>query len=519
MIINKKNKGAIKLEWIIVIIILFILGYLGVRAQKINIGKPNSVSTPPPPPAAVLNLQDAFVSVAEHVKPAVVNISIYKDITLQQSPYYEFFFGSPFDEFFEEYFNSPRNRRSVPQQKKYQRKRMYEGMGSGVIIDEEGYILTNEHVVHDADEIKVTLPEEENKPYTGKVIGKDERTDLAVVKINKRTKIPVAKLGDSSKIRVGDWVIAIGSPFGLEQTVTVGIISAKRQSLSIENKEYKDLLQTDAAINQGNSGGPLINIHGEIIGINTAIYAPTGVFAGIGFAIPIDRAKEILDDLIKRGKVIRGWLGVEIKEVDEAIKKQFDLPETAGVLLNNVLPDSPAEKYGLKRGDIIIKFDNKKISTPAELQQVVSTSNPKQKVVVEIWRDGKRQNIDIVLGEMPSEDKISENKLSEENGSNEEHSKQLDWLGMSVVTMTKGLAEQYDLPMNKSGVLVIDMAPGGIAHEIGIQIGDLIQTINKIKIENVKEFETITKKIKLNDGIVLDINRHGKPLYISYLGE
>jgi len=454
----------------------------------------------------VLNLQNAFIKVAETLKPAVVNISSIQTI---EAPAQEFYFGDPFDFFkdFEEFFGYPYQRKQQPKKRYYKSQ----GGGSGVIISEDGYILTNEHVIHNANEIKVTVNiTGEEKTYSGKVVGKDTRTDLAIVKINAKG-LPVAPLGDSDQIHVGEWVIAIGSPFGLEQTVTSGIISAVRQSLVVEGRTYKDFIQTDAAINRGNSGGPLCNIKGEVIGINTAIYAPTGVFSGIGFAIPINRAKEILDDLIHKGKVVRGWLGIEIKSIDDAIKKQFNLPDKEGALINNVLENTPASKYGLKRGDVIREFDNKKIKSPQELQSIVAKTDPKKKVNIKIIRDGKEQVITLVTGEMPTEEEVS--KIGKVKEDTEET---YSWLDMKVSNLNNDLKTKYQIPSDENGVVIVEIEQDGKAQEIGLLEGDLIKSINRDKTPNISAFKSVTKKVKLADGVVFDIIRQGNPIYISY---
>jgi serine protease Do len=303
----------------------------------------------------VLDLQDSFARVAAQIKPAVVSITATHVETIQAAPE-QFFFGDPFEE-----WHSPLPR-YAPEPRKFQRRQ--QGMGSGVVVDPRGYILTNEHVVREADELTVTFQFPEEKKYTGKVVGTDPRTDLAVIKIEPKETLTYAALGDSGKVRVGDWAIAVGSPFGLEQTVTVGVISAVRQSLTIEGMNYSGLLQTDAAINRGNSGGPLVNIRGEMVGINTAIYAPTGVFAGIGFAIPANRIKDIMEQLIEKGHVVRGWMGVEILPLSEVMAKQFGLSKADGVMVNGVQPGSPAEKAGLKRGDVIVRFNGEPTLDP-----------------------------------------------------------------------------------------------------------------------------------------------------------
>jgi Do/DeqQ family serine protease len=371
-------------------------------------------------------------------------------------------------------------------------------------------ILTNEHVIHGAQSIKVTLSDDKN--YTGKLIGKDERTDIAVIKINAGKDITYARLGDSDKIKVGEWVIAVGSPFGLEKTVTKGIVSAKRQSLVIEGKVYHNLIQTDAAINRGNSGGPMFNLSGEVIGINTAIYAPTGVFSGVGFALPINNAKDILESLIHKGKVVRGWIGVEIRGVDAAIAKQFGLPDPSGVLVNTVFDNSPAQKAGLKRGDVIRAVDGKKIDSADELQSIVSHMEPKKVMNIMIIRNKKEMNITLTTGEAPSEEKmeaLGQAAAPEESSSSK-------WQGMKVVTVNSDLARRFNLPQDEKGCVVIDVSQGSMAESMGVMPGDLIKAVNQVPTPAVKEFEAATAKVKLSDGVVLDINRQGASIYLSY---
>lgn len=459
-------------------------------------------------PPAILNLQDAFANIAEKLKPAVVNISTTQVIRQEYMPY-EFFFGNPFEDFFGE--QKPDQQRPKPQKRYYDRKAI--GTGSGVIISEDGYILTNNHVINGASEIEVTLTD--GRKFKSKIIGQDYRTDLAVIKIA-AGKLPAAMLGDSDKIRVGDWAMAIGSPFGLEQTVTVGIISARRQSLQIEGQQYREMIQTDAAINQGNSGGPLINIKGEVIGINTAIYTPTGGFVGVGFATPINKAKAILTQLIEKGKVTRGWLGVEIRVVDEAIAKQFGLKEVKGVLVNNVMKDTPAERAGLKRGDIILKYNGKPVKEVTALQDLVAQTEPKKKATLKVWRGNKEELFDLVIGEMPNEIKEARGKNEPESGvSGEAENVSREWLGMKVKTLTKDMIEGLGLDANEKGVVIVELVPGGKAEETGLAVNDVIRSINRQPVTKVKEFEEVSNKAKLSDGIVLDINRRGMLIYIS----
>lgn len=462
----------------------------------------------------VLSLQESFVKVADAVKPAVVNISAIR-VEEYSVPQHQFFYGSPFDYFFDDFFgNPPSNRRQLPE-KKYKRK--YEGAGSGVVIDPKGYIVTNEHVVRGATEIQVMLSD--GSKFKGKVIGKDAKSDLAVVKIKSKNNLPFAKLGNSDRIKVGEWAIAIGSPFGLAQTVTSGIISAVRQSLNIEGLQYSDLIQTDAAINPGNSGGPLCNVRGEVIGINTAIYAPTGVFSGVGFAIPINNAKAILDDLITKGKVVRGWLGIEIIPVNKAIAKHFNISGEKGVLINKVLSNSPAEKSGLLRGDIILKINDKKISDIRKLQAMVVKFGPNKKIKIQVLRDNKKINLSLITGEMPSVQSMAEGQESQEQKNDQQIKRNIKWNGAEFTDLSDEFRKRFGVEINEQGVIVINIENGSLSQEMGLVVGDVIRSLNRKKVASVNDFEKISKKVKLSEGIVFDINRNGKLIYISYVGK
>jgi Do/DeqQ family serine protease len=478
-------------------------------AQKQDQGRPVQ------PTPEILSLQESFVRIAQQVKPAVVNISTIH-VEKFTAPEYEFYFGSPFEDFFDDFFGGQQKQKKQPQPRERSYQRRYEGIGSGVIIDPEGYILTNEHVVRGAKEIRVTMSDE--KKYTGKVIGQDARTDLAVVRIKAEGKLPFAKLGDSDAIRVGDWAVAIGSPFGLEETVTAGIISAVRQSLLIEDRDYRDLLQTDAAINRGNSGGPLCNINGEIIGVNTAIYAPTGVFTGIGFAIPINSAKEILDDLIHKGRVVRGWLGVEIRPVDDAIARQFRLPGKQGVLINNVVKGSPAERAGLKRGDVIVGFGGQRIDDVRQLQSATSQTEPKKKVDITVIRNGKQVALQLVTGEMKPEDaEAAAPRIPREQPVPEQNTT-AEWEGMQIATLDNTIARQYEIPSGTKGCVVVSVAEGTVAEETGFLPGDMILSVNGAETPTVADFQAAMRKVNLAEGVVFDVNRQGRLLYLSYSG-
>ncbi|MFW6134318.1 MAG: Do family serine endopeptidase [Elusimicrobiota bacterium] len=448
----------------------------------------------------------SFSGVVKKIKSSLVNVSAVHIVEVQR-PSYRFFFGDPFEDFFDEFFER-RPRKREPETEKYR----YEGTGSGFIVGPEGYILTNYHVIKDAKEIKVRT--HDDKSYDAEIIGQDPRTDLAVVKIKSSRKFNALKMGNSDEVEIGDWVMAAGSPFGLKQTYTVGIISALRQNVRVEGANYENMIQTDAAINRGNSGGPLVDINGSIIGINTAIYAPTGVFSGVGFAIPINKAKNVLSELIEKGKVVRGWLGIEIKEVDEAVKKHFELKTDKGVLVNRVMEDSPAQKGGLKRGDVIVKFNGKEVEGVNELQNMVSSSEPGEKVKVTVIRQGKQETVTIKLGEMPEKGYVSSKQEGKEE-KQEKEEKTTRWLGIEVSEITGMVKERYNVSASE-GVIVVQIDPTEKGYEIGLQVGDVIKELNKKEINNVEDFKKAVKDASLKDGVVFDIIRNGRPIYISF---
>jgi serine protease Do len=473
----------------------------------------------------VLNLQASFSRVAELVKPAVVSISTIHIEQMRGGGGPEFYFGDPFEEFFQQFMGPQGPGDAPPQMRRGTRGRprpqefKMEGVGSGVIIDADGLVLTNEHVVRDADQIKVTVYDKQGgkKEYTGTVVGKDARTDLAVVRINVGHKLPYAALGDSEKVNVGDWAIAIGSPFNLAQTVTVGVISADRQSLPIEGREYHNLIQTDAAINRGNSGGPLLNIHGEVVGINTAIYAPTGVFAGIGFAVPINQAKAELQELVHKGRVVRGWLGVELaRDITPAMVKAFGLPDAKGALVNDVMKDSPADKSGLKRGDVIRSFGGKAIENSEALQNMVAQTAPKKGVDVEIIRNKENKKLRLTLGERPESADTGEGNNDSQMPKKEKKQDQRDWLGAQIVPFSTEMAENAQQPRDAEGVIVAEVKPGSDADSIGLQPGDIIRAVNQKPTPDLGAFRKAVDSVSISQGIVLDVLRQGHPIYLSF---
>jgi serine protease Do len=429
-----------------------------------------------------------FVSLAEQLKPAVVNIGTAKTVK-PKAPMYpgpQGPGGDMFEEFFERFF------RNAPQSPHKQRS-----LGSGFIISQDGYILTNDHVVDGADEIKVKLSD--GREFTGEIRGLDPKLDLALIKIDAGEDLPVARLGDSEEIKVGEWVMAIGNPFGLEQTVTVGIVSAKGRVIGAG--PYDDFIQTDASINPGNSGGPLFNMQGEVIGINTAIVAQG---QGIGFAIPVNMAKQIIPQLRDEGRVTRGWLGVTVQALNKELAESFDLDTTHGALVNEVIKDSPADKACLKRGDIIVEYDGKQVDELNDLPRLVAATPVDETVTVKVFRDGKERTIKVKIGRL-DDGEVALAADDEETGGA---------LGLTVANVTPELAERYSLEGDK-GVLITRIDPEGPAAEANLRVGDLVIEADGKEVATVKEFEELVGKMKSGKVLRLLIQRRATLLYTT----
>lgn len=354
------------------------------------------------------------------------------------------------------------------------------GLGSGVIVSPDGYILTNNHVVGNADEIHVILMDK--REFTAKVVGKDAKTDLALIKIDTKEPLPAAPLGNSDATEVGDWVVAIGNPFGFSLTVTAGIVSAKGRALG---GNYDEFIQTDAAINPGNSGGPLFDINGNVVGINTAIYSRTGTSAGIGFAIPIDLAKAVMDQLKIHGKVIRGWLGVEIQEVTPELAQSFGLPKPEGALVASVEKDSPAAKAGLKRGDVIINFNNRPVHEQHELPELVAETQINKTVPVEVIRNGSHVIVQVKVGQL-KETQMASAQGEEQGGPG--------W-GLQVGEITPDIQKEFNLTVDK-GVVVRQVKPDSPGADAGLQQGDVILEVNHQKVSSIDDFMSKAKAAK-----------------------
>lgn len=448
---------------------------------------------------ALENLREtgkAFAAVAKKVSPAVVFIQIEK--TIDNRPVGQFY--SPFgDDLFRHFFGLPF---SQGQQRHFQqiprRQEQVVGQGSGFIISADGYIMTNNHVVGDTDKVIVRL--KDGREFKAKTIGTDPHSDIAVIKIDAKN-LPVLALGNSDKIEVGQWVLAIGNPFGLSGTLTAGIVSAKGRS-SVGIADYENFIQTDAAINPGNSGGPLVNLDGEVIGMNTAIFTKNGGSMGIGFAIPINMVKAIGNQLIKKGSVTRGYLGIVIQNLTTELAKTLGLKNHKGVLIAQVTKDSPADKSGLKQGDVIIKFDDKPVDKVGPFRNRVSLKMPGTKGKIVVLRDGKPMTLSVTLGQLPANNKIA--GIS---------SHRLEKLGLSVQTLTNNLADQLGY-QGEAGVVVSQVDPGSVAALAGIKPGALIQEVNRIKINNVDDFNKAIEKTPKHKAILMLI-RQGK--YSRYI--
>ena len=449
-----------------------------VRARDLFSSSPSEQSAPAP--ASEAGQLPSLAGVAQSAMPAVVNISTTQKLRRRRAPFSTpepspFGERDPFEEFFRRFGEQPPPSRQ-------------RSLGSGFIISADGYIITNNHVVGDAAKITVRLSDKEE--YAAKVIGTDDRTDIALIKINAQHPLPTVPLGTSATLEVGDWVMAIGDPFGLEETVTAGIVSAKGRVLGAG--PYDNFIQTDASINPGNSGGPLLNLKGEVVGINSAIFSQSGGNIGIGFAIPVDLAKSIITQLKDKGKVTRGWLGVAIQEVTPALAKSFGLKEPTGALVAEVTKDGPADQAGLERGDIITSFNGTPVKDSRELPTLVAQTPVGEKVDVTVLRGGKEKTVTVKLGQLPESQ--AEAEQSEESKEN--------W-GLTVADLTADLAHRFQLEHESKGVVVTDVEAGSPAELAGLQPGDVIEEINRQPIKSVEDFNKAMADAKDKNTLLL----------------
>jgi serine protease Do len=428
------------------------------------------------PVARELGGRNSFAPVVKKVGPGVVKV--FTSAKMHNTAYsgppgmedlLRRFFGDEFD-------GRPRRNFNVPRQ---------QGIGSGVIATKDGYILTNNHVVDGADEVKVAL--QDGREFTAKVIGRDPKSDIAVIKIDGKD-LPVVPMADSDKVEVGDVVLAVGNPFGIGQTVTTGIVSATGRAGAI-GLDYEDFIQTDAAINPGNSGGALIDAEGRLIGINTAILSRSGGNQGIGFAIPSNLARNVMEDLVKDGRVTRGYLGVMIQDVTPALAKEFKLKEGSGALVGDVTAKSPAEKAGLKTGDIIVEFNGKKVTDSRHLKLEVARVKPGESVPVKVLRDGATKTYDVVVKELPGTEQLAG---GDRNNNNDQDTGTLN--GVAVADLDGQARQQFDIPQQVRGVVITEVKPDSAAAEAGLKAGDVIQEINRHPVKTADEAVRLTEK-------------------------
>ena len=441
----------------------------------------------------------AFRSVAKKVSPAVVFVKVEKNVQAQGGGQNLSPFGTPFgDEFFQRFFGGP------PPEKMPHRspKKRQLGQGSGFLISPDGYILTNNHVVGDADSVSVQLLD--GREFQAEIVGTDSGSDLAVIKVDE-SDLPFLRLGDSDKLEVGDWVLAFGNPFGLSHSLTAGVVSAKGRS-GIGLNDYEDFIQTDAAINPGNSGGPLVNLDGEVVGINTAIFSRSGGYMGIGFAIPVNMAKNIRDQLIEHGKVTRGQLGVYIQEMTQDLAETFYMKNGEGILVAQVIEGSPAEDAGLKRGDVIVELDGETIDTISAFRNRISLTSPGTKVRLTVIRDGDKKVVSATIGELeaaPPEQPGKANQLSD--------------IGLSLQQLTPEIAKRYGYD-TQSGVLIINVSPGSRADRSGIKRGALLLEVNQQTVETVAEAEQLLTADD-DKALLLLVQQGNSTLYIVLKSE
>jgi serine protease Do len=483
-----KNKIAIGIS---VLLIGFLLGGVSFYLLgKITGQQKGYIPLTPRVPGQIAESSKAFSEIASSISPSVVNISTTKVMKRELAP----FLDDPFSEFF-----SPFRDFKMPKKWKEQ------SLGSGVIVSSDGYIITNNHVIEQADEIRVTLFDK--RSFKAKVIGADSKTDVAIVKVD-ADNLYTVQWGDSDKLQVGEFVLAIGNPYGLSHTVTMGIISAVGRA-NVGIADYEDFIQTDAAINPGNSGGPLVNTRGELIGINTAIFSKSGGYQGIGFAVPSNMARLVMDQLIQKGKVTRGWLGVTIQEITPELSQKFGLKTAKGALIGDVAKGSPAEKAGIKRGDIILEFNGKKVSDVGNLRNMVAQSKVGMQIPVTIMRSGKEYALNVTTSELPKD--VSETAP----GKGPEDTALEGLAGLNVIELTREISRQLGLPRDEKGVVVVRVDPGSSVEDAGLRKGDVIQEIDRKKIAGLDDYTRIVAAIHSGDTVLMFINRDGKKFYVT----
>jgi serine protease Do len=453
-----------------------------------------------PQAAQARSTPDSFADLAEKLLPAVVNISTTQIVESTRVPdQIPGGPGGPFEEFFKEFFNRDGQPRRAT------------SLGSGFIVDPSGIIVTNNHVIGEADEITVIL--QDDTTLDAELIGRDPKTDLAVLRVKPKDDLPYVKFGDSDELRIGDWVLAIGNPFGLGGSVTAGIVSARARVLS---GPYDDYIQTDAPINKGNSGGPLFNLDGQVVGINTAIFSPSGGNVGIAFAVPANLAKSVVDQLIEYGRTRRGWLGVRIQDVSDEIAESLGLDEPRGALVASVTPESPAADAGIEAGDVILEFDHKKVGEMRELPRIVAETDIDKDVEVKVWRNGERRSLTAQVGELDeSEDTQTASVQPDQDTGGQSTS--IDAFGLSLAPINGAARQRYELDSETTGVLVTDVSNAGPAARKGIRPGDVIVEVAQQKVETPAEVQSLIDAAE-DEGqksVLLLLERRGELRFVA----
>ena len=441
----------------------------------------------------------SFADLADKLGPSVVNIYTTQTVQAPSSPHHFFFEGEELPEMFRRFFDPPsprfRERGDAPP-----REMERTSLGSGVIVSADGYIVTNNHVVENADSINIRLTSFEE--YDAEVVGRDPKSDLALLKIDAGSELPTVEMGDSEGLRVGDWVLAIGNPFGFEQTVTAGIVSGKGRSLG--SGPYENFIQTDASINPGNSGGPLFNLEGEMVGINTAIYSRGGGNIGIGFAIPVNMAKNVIDQIQEHGTVTRGWLGVLIQHVTPELARQFQLDRPIGALVGEVDPAGPAAEAGMRPGDVIVEYDGKEITQMSMVPTLVAQTPVGQEVSVKVMRQGQEKELLVTIGKLEEEvePEVPSSPQAEEK------------LGLGAQELTDEVARSLGLD-EPVGVLVSHVEPGSAAHRAGLRRGEVIVEVNQQPVENLAQYAESMERAVEHGEVLLLVNRGGQHRYVA----
>ncbi len=444
-------------------------------------------------------LSEAQSEVAAVATPSVVNISTTRLVKSREEAPFDLFD----DPFFRRFFGDQAPRSNAPKEHKEQ------SLGSGVIVSEDGYIVTNNHVIAKAQEIKVLLSNK--KSYKATLIGADPKTDISVIKIDAKGLSPLP-WGDSNKLKVGEVVFAIGNPFGLNQTVTMGIISAVGRA-NVGIADYEDFIQTDAAINPGNSGGALVNVRGELIGINTAILSRTGGYQGIGFAVPSSMARQVMDSLIQFKKVVRGWLGVSIQDVTSDLADEFGVKDLKGALVSSVMKKSPADKAGIRQGDVILQYNGKVVEDTGHLRNMVSQTPLNTTVKMKLLRSKKEFDVDVLIAELPKKLGDAASRDDGTGNSNDETANSM-FSGITVRELTSELARRYGVSGNDKGVIVVKIDPSSRIFEAGIKQGDIILQINQKNIASLEDYKKVTATITKKERVLFLVRRNGQDLFI-----